>query len=181
MGDLQGIFGFLVLVLVGLIVFAIYFIFKVLQFVIQAINLYKDMVSRQNAMIKILKDIRDQTKVSTSSRVLSKNSRNTNFDNKYHVLCPHCKTKTKKWREVCSNCGKKILTAEEKKKEYKNLFAHLDEKEKLNKDPVAANKVIICPYCDTKNYEMNKDCSNCGESISTDNTDSESNHHEWRL
>ena len=46
------------LLFLGFIFFCIYFIFKQMQFVIQAINLYKDMVTRQDMMIKLLKDVR---------------------------------------------------------------------------------------------------------------------------
>jgi hypothetical protein len=51
--------GFSFFTLLGFIFFCIYYFFKQMQFVIQAINLYKDMVVRQDAMLKILKDIRD--------------------------------------------------------------------------------------------------------------------------
>jgi len=53
------IMGFVIL---AFIVFVIYFIFKILQFVIQAINLYKKILNRQDSMLKILLDIRDNTK-----------------------------------------------------------------------------------------------------------------------
>jgi hypothetical protein len=66
MGDAPGLvklFGALIpLVILFLVGFFIYFNFKVLQFVIQAINLYKKMVVRQDATIKLLMDIRDNTK-----------------------------------------------------------------------------------------------------------------------
>ena len=58
----QAVITLIVLVLLGFIGFCIYFIFKILQFVIQATNLYKDMVTRQDVMIKLLKDIRDKGK-----------------------------------------------------------------------------------------------------------------------
>ncbi len=52
-----------VMVFLAFVGFAVYFIFKMLQFVIQAINLYKDIVTRQDAIIKLLIDVRDGTKV----------------------------------------------------------------------------------------------------------------------
>lgn len=52
----------LVLLLLGFIGFVIYFIFKILEFVIVSVNLYKKMVRRQDAMLKLLMDIRDNTK-----------------------------------------------------------------------------------------------------------------------
>jgi hypothetical protein len=62
---MEGFMGFVVLVLLALVAFigfAIYFFFKMLQFVIQAIDLYKDMRTRQDMMIKLLKDINPNQK-----------------------------------------------------------------------------------------------------------------------
>lgn len=42
--------------------FSIYVIFKQVQFYIQAVNLYKEMVARQDVMIKLLKDMRGRLK-----------------------------------------------------------------------------------------------------------------------
>jgi predicted PurR-regulated permease PerM len=42
--------------------FVIYFFFKILQFVVQATNLYKKILRREDTIIKILLDIRDNTK-----------------------------------------------------------------------------------------------------------------------
>ena len=49
------IIGIIVLAFIG---FVIYFIFKQLEFVIRAINLYEKMITRQDTMIKLLKDLR---------------------------------------------------------------------------------------------------------------------------
>ncbi len=52
----------IIIVVLGFLVFfgfAIYFIFKQIQFFIQATNLYKKMVTRQDMMIKLLTDIRE--------------------------------------------------------------------------------------------------------------------------
>ena len=54
---------FLVLLLLGFIGFVVYFIFKILQFVIVSVNLYKKMVNRQDATVKLLMDIRDSKKI----------------------------------------------------------------------------------------------------------------------
>ena len=45
---MEGFLTILMFVVLGFICFCIYFIFKIFQFVIQAINLYKDMVIRQS-------------------------------------------------------------------------------------------------------------------------------------
>lgn len=59
--------GILVLALV-FVGFVVYFIFKQLQFVIQAINLYKKMVERQDMIIKLLSDI-SKTKSNVGSNI----------------------------------------------------------------------------------------------------------------
>lgn len=55
------------LALLAFLCFAVYFIFKTLQFVVQAIKLYKDMISRQDMMIRQLVDIKDAVKSEGSS------------------------------------------------------------------------------------------------------------------
>lgn len=72
---MQGIAVVIVLVILSFIGFVIYFIFKQLEFVIQAINLYKKMINRQDAMLKLLKDIRgsgnyqDDVKIRETPRI----------------------------------------------------------------------------------------------------------------
>jgi predicted PurR-regulated permease PerM len=59
---LLGFIIFIVLLLVAIFIFGIYFVFKQAQFVAQAVNLYKKMIARQDTMLKLMKDIRDNTK-----------------------------------------------------------------------------------------------------------------------
>ena len=49
------------IIVVGFILFYVYFIFKQIEFVVVSVNLYRKMVRRQDAMIKLLVDIRDKT------------------------------------------------------------------------------------------------------------------------
>lgn len=56
--DLEAIIVIIFLALLIFIGFVIYFTFKILEFVIRATNLYEKMINRQDATIKILKDIR---------------------------------------------------------------------------------------------------------------------------
>lgn len=58
--NIQAIFGIISIVFVVLLVFAIYVSFKLIEFVVSATNLYKKMIARQDAMIKLLKDIRGE-------------------------------------------------------------------------------------------------------------------------
>ena len=67
------------LALLAFIGFAIYFFFKILQFVLQATNLYKDMVYRQDTIIKILKEIYEvnqtNNKENTDNKTMQKSSK----------------------------------------------------------------------------------------------------------
>ena len=53
---------FFTVISIGLIIFLIYFLFKALGFVINSTLLYRKMIDRQDAIIKILLDIRNNTK-----------------------------------------------------------------------------------------------------------------------
>ena len=63
----QATLVIIALVLLAFLGFAVYFIFKALQFVVQAIKLYKDMISRQDMMIRLLTDIKDSLRSERSS------------------------------------------------------------------------------------------------------------------
>jgi hypothetical protein len=51
----------LVLLGVAFVFFSIYFIFKQMQFVLVAVDLYKQMINRQDTMIKLLIDIKKRS------------------------------------------------------------------------------------------------------------------------
>lgn len=59
---MQGTLTIIVLGILAFIGFCIYFIFKILEFVIRAINLYERIITREDVIIKLLIDIRDNTK-----------------------------------------------------------------------------------------------------------------------
>jgi len=59
---MEAILEFSIFLLLPLIAVAIYFFFKCLQFLDQAASSYKKMVIRQEATLKLLVDIRDNTK-----------------------------------------------------------------------------------------------------------------------
>jgi hypothetical protein len=93
----------LILILLGFIGFVVYFIFKNLQFVIQAINLYKDMVTRQDTMIKLLKDIRDNNGINSGSSL--KTARSGSIK--------HCSKCNKEYKaeydgSFCESCGGRL-------------------------------------------------------------------------
>ena len=91
MPNIQGVIGFVIIGLLCFIVFIIYFIFKILQFIIQATNLYKDMVTRQDLMIKLLKDLREhlqkRNEINTRSELAHEPSEET------HLFCTNCGAK----------------------------------------------------------------------------------------
>lgn len=55
-----GIITIIILILLAGLGFFLYFVFKQVQFILQAVNLYKDMIARQDMMIRLLKDIRER-------------------------------------------------------------------------------------------------------------------------
>ena len=93
---MQGFIIILLFVGIGFVLFNIYFFFKALQFVISAINLYKKMINREDAIIKLLIDIRDNTKKYSESSILESTTDdssyiNTNSENLGPgVKCPKC-------------------------------------------------------------------------------------------
>ena len=120
--------GFIVIsaiIVIGFFLFSIYFMFKLIQFVIVAVNLYKKMVKRQDAMIKILLDIRDQTKSFKQKEIveeleekskddillsqsLNKNQEALDADEEPLEFCYHCGAELKKKVKKCPKCGKKL-------------------------------------------------------------------------
>jgi C-terminal processing protease CtpA/Prc len=50
------------LLALAITIFYIYFVFKVLEFVLVSVKLYKKMINRQDAMLQLLLDMRDNTK-----------------------------------------------------------------------------------------------------------------------
>jgi len=54
-----GLITLLFLIFLAFGGFVIYLMFKAIQFTVQAVNLYKEMIARQDTMIKLLKDLRD--------------------------------------------------------------------------------------------------------------------------
>lgn len=52
----------LTVVSIGVMIFVVYFLFKALGFVINATRLYRKMIDRQDSIIKLLIDIRDNSK-----------------------------------------------------------------------------------------------------------------------
>lgn len=98
--NFEGIIIISALVFFGFIFFCIYFIFKILQFVIQAINLYKDMVTRQDMMIRLLQDIRAGNKTNDHRELSIANKR---------TKCQKCGEFSAPDSKYCDNCGTQLF------------------------------------------------------------------------
>lgn len=73
---MAGIISIIVLLSIGWICFCIYFFVKSLGFVMNATNLYRVMIARQESIIGLLLDIRDSTKntnINPDSNLFSEN------------------------------------------------------------------------------------------------------------
>lgn len=92
------------IVVFAIIIFNIYLFFKILQFIIQAINLYKKMVNRQDAMLKLLLDIRDNTKKFENISSESINNLSLIEDDDTFV-CEDCRTEVPANAKFCPKCG----------------------------------------------------------------------------
>ncbi len=127
MGNAAGGFAvIIVLVLLGLGVFFIYFIFKQIQFVLQAINLYKEILNREEAIIKLLIDIRDGTK---------RYSENMNESRPQNVM-------VNDFRGNVANSG---INLEKKAKPEENPFAKLKICSKCGSaQPSVKDKCVKC-------------------------------------
>jgi len=102
----QGTLVVFGLIFISFVIFVIYFIFKILQFVIQAINLYKKILNRQDAMLRILLDIRDNTKKYENINSYSDEIINTSSnEDDGTAVCENCKAVVPDNAKFCTNCG----------------------------------------------------------------------------
>jgi len=112
-----GFFAVVGIIFIAFMLFCIYFIFKQIQFVLVSVNLYKKMVNRQDAMVKILLDIRDNTKkfgaAASSSSIVEKEqiedykpSQETEPDEEAPGFCYYCGAENPKKSKICPKCGK---------------------------------------------------------------------------
>jgi len=132
MGAISVFLTILVLIFLGFACFVIYFIFKQMEFVLTATNLYRKMITRQDAMIKLLIDIRDGTKQLDSEKIpetdkesfyeegRQSSSQITIEDPMARItagLCPKCGGKVLPTDQNCPFCKINLLFARQ----------HLDE------------------------------------------------------
>jgi len=118
---------FIGIILLFFIIFVVYFIFKILEFVLVSVKLYKKMANRQEAMVQLLLDIRDNTKSFQKTQLREKDekdekeqypfshtgltaNRETIYDDESAELefCYHCGERLDGEADKCPKCGKEL-------------------------------------------------------------------------
>jgi len=147
---MNGFFLLFFFAFLGFVGFSIYFIFKQLQFVIQAVNLYKKILYREEAIIKILLDIRDNTKIADVSMESLEEEPPSPAGTNY---CPYCQKYDSYFDAngnlFCPNCQKVLDPAQSKSKRAA---------------PAHQAQISVCRGCG-KRYEGNLSgqfCEACG-------------------
>lgn len=107
----NALVGIVVLIL-AIVVFVVYFYVKVIQFFLVSVNLFKKMVTRQDATVKLLLDIRNNTKTYTAL-IDGDDLNKDDFDEKASAqtadgFCYHCGAELTEQTDQCTKCGKKL-------------------------------------------------------------------------
>jgi len=101
---MEAVIAIVGIVLIAVILFIFYFIAKIMQFVIQAVNLYKKIINREDTIIKLLLDIRDSTKkYEEGAQVIDDMSYSSNDEDEF--VCGKCNTKVPGSAKTCPKCG----------------------------------------------------------------------------
>ena len=108
------------------VLFIIYYFFKLIEFTLTATNLYRKMVRRQDAMIRLLIDIRDNTKEYDLSATLTDEEDSSvkedvpplSSEGRVPYLpvgeeaggefCHHCGAELQGRTDNCPSCGKRL-------------------------------------------------------------------------
>jgi predicted RNA-binding Zn-ribbon protein involved in translation (DUF1610 family) len=158
--DVQGFILLLLLVLVGLFLFAIYFVFKVLDFFVNATRLYRRMVRRQDATIKLLLDIRDNTKAADLSGLDAPD------DDQQEEMSPaegeaddphtcfHCGWHLETPADICPHCGKGLSRDSEE-------TADADDGEETPE----SDDLNTCYHCGEELKAPASMCPSCGKEL----------------
>lgn len=156
---MQGFLTVFVLVVLAFVGFVIYFIFKQIQFFIQAINLYKKMVERQDMMIKLLSDIKDKTY--TTRQIEIKNEPKISTEKKQvKVTTATVDKQSSIPDDETENKAPLSSFTKSEKKQVKVTTATVDKQPPIPDDEV----VSVCPHCNEKYRDnlTNTDCPSCG-------------------
>jgi len=101
MDSIVPLIGIIGILLLAFAVFCVYFIFKQIEFVLLATNLYRKMITRQDATIQLLIDIRDHTTTYGAKNQLHSPGEPLEF-------CYHCGAKIIDVKKPCPSCGKTL-------------------------------------------------------------------------
>ncbi len=105
---MEGTIAVIILVNICITIFVIYFISKILQFVITATNLYKKIINREDTVIQLLLDIRDNTKKYDGTKKIDEeiSSSSNGYVKEYKKsICENCKAYVPSNSIKCPNCG----------------------------------------------------------------------------
>ena len=186
----------LLLLIIGFLLwvfFKLYLKFKILQFIIQAINLYKKILYREDAIIKLLLDIRDNTKTAgVSSDDLSEyldesppprgntycpfcQKSDAYFDANGNLFCPHCR---KVLDPALSLSGKRVSESVEKGPNIVNKPVLKPREPKGKEGPAGPPSVelptpapaapvagLFCSQCGQAAEADDKFCTACGQKL----------------
>ncbi len=84
----------MVIFILVIIIAGIYLTYKIIQFIVVSVNLYKEMVQNQKRMIELLKKIKSKSR--------------TEITDTKSAVCPSCGTKIKSEDKYCDNCSFKL-------------------------------------------------------------------------
>ena len=90
----------------GFFIFYLIFMFKMIQFYLNATSLYKKMILRQEATLNLLMDIRDNTKY-YDPKMFEENDKDFESEAERGVVkyCPVCNHKVPVIYRRCPQCG----------------------------------------------------------------------------
>jgi hypothetical protein len=96
----------------GILIFILTTMFKAIQFTLTATNLYKKMINREDLVIKLLLDIRGNTKTTKIDDLQKLESMAAGATSSRSIYCPSCE-KSDGYRDAlgnafCPNCRKVI-------------------------------------------------------------------------
>lgn len=112
---MQGFLSTVAVVTVAIVLFLIYFFFKMLGFFINATRLYRRMINRQDAMLRLLLDIRDNTKTADlrgleaiGSNDAAPMAGKVSSDDE-QAFCYHCGESISATAGTCPACKKSLV------------------------------------------------------------------------
>jgi predicted RNA-binding Zn-ribbon protein involved in translation (DUF1610 family) len=124
--------------IIALVIFSIlmfflflYLTFKIIQFIIVAINLYKEMIQNQKRMIELLKyNIKENTETGIAM----------------NIKCPSCGATNETDSGFCEKCGKALKV---RKDNSTDISVEKGKKHCISCNTLISSELFRCPKCDT--------------------------------